>query len=275
VALSAPPATRAERKALGELRRARVRRETGRLLVEGARLLGEALGAGLDPDLVAVTESEAARHGALLERAAAAGARVVALDPGQVDAIADREHGPGLLASVAAPAPWNGALPEAGPALALVLAGLQDPGNVGTLLRAARAFGARGVWLLPGCADATGPKVVRASAGAALHLPVASLAPDAAAALPRRARAAGLACVRAEPPHVAEERAPGAVPARALLVLGHETRGVPEGLAGATVCVPQDPAVESLNVAMAGSILLAGWYAAHRAPPSGGGSVPR
>lgn len=253
-----PPATRAERKGLADLRRARVRRETGELLVEGATLLAEALAAGCAPRLVAVTDDEAVRHEALLEQALDAGARLVALEPGHVDAIADRDHGPGLVAAVAAPVSWNGQVPADGPALVLALAGLQDPGNVGTLLRSARAFGATGAWLLPGCADPTGPKVVRASAGAALALPVAGLEPDA---LVERAAAAGLTALRAEAPGLAGPGARTSLPTRALLLLGHETRGVPDGLTEAAVCVPQAPAVESLNVAMAGSILMAGWYA--------------
>ena len=79
----------------------------------------------------------------------------------------------GLDAAVPQPPRWDGQLARTGPALLVALCGLQDPGNVGTLLRSARAFGAAAVLLTEGSADAFGPKVVRASAGAALWLPTA------------------------------------------------------------------------------------------------------
>ncbi len=103
---------------------------------------------------------------------------------------------------------------------------------------------------------------MRASAGAALRLPVASAD---IGELAGRAGALQLALVAAAPPRP-ERRAPRwAPPARCLLLLGHETRGVPELPGAALAVVPHEPGVESLNVAMAGSILLADWYRAHRA----------
>jgi TrmH family RNA methyltransferase len=178
--------------------------------------------------------------------------------------LSDRQHAPGLLAEVALPAPWDGEVPRAGAVLLLALCGVQDPGNVGTLLRSARAFGARACLLAPGTADPFGPKVVRSSAGAALRLPVAAVALEA---LPELARRLGLQSVAAVPPERggAGGALPlpgdaGALPARCLLLLGHETRGVPALAGCATVSVPQEPGFDSLNVAVAGSILLADWY---------------
>ncbi len=278
-----PPATRAQVADLLALRTARDRRELGRCLVEGATLLAEALDAGLQPALVAAGPDLPEAAQAVLARARAAGAPVVALDRRAADRLSDREHAPGLLAAVPLPPPWDRSLPASGPALVLALCGLQDPGNVGTLLRAAQAFGARACIVAPGTADPFGPKVVRASAGAALRLPLLALGADEIAELARGASLALRAAVhpRALPAGLAAGGAGGAgrggsgghdggagdgasLPERCLLLLGHETRGVP-ALAGATpVCVPQEPGVESLNVAVAGAILLADWYRARR-----------
>jgi len=263
-AVSLPRATRAQLAGLAGLREAAGRRACGQLLVEGPTLLLEALDAGLLPALVAVEDPPAEGAQPALERARAAGAPLVAASARDAARVSDREHARGLLAAVPQPPPWDGALPAEGPVLLLALCGLQDPGNVGTLLRSARAFGAAAVLVLPGSADPFGPKVVRASAGAALRVPLATLQ---AAVLPDLARRQRLALLAAAPPRPGAGRAPApaAPPARCLLLLGHETRGVP-GIEGAQpAVVPHGPGVESLNVAMAGTILLADWYRAHRA----------
>jgi TrmH family RNA methyltransferase len=256
-----PQVSRAQTDLLADLAGAAGRRREGCCLVEGETLLREALGAGLVPRLVAVAPAAAEAARGAVEAARAAGATVVTLSERAAARISAREHAPGLLAAVPLPPTWAGPPAPTGPALLIALCGVQDPGNVGTLLRSALAFGATALLVTPGTADPFGPKVVRASAGAALRLPCASTTPEALTDL---SLSAGLALCVALPP-----RAAGAVlavlPARCLLLLGHETRGVPPMAGARAVCVPQSAATESLNVAMAGSILLAGWYAAQRA----------
>ena len=135
----------------------------------------------------------------------------------------------------------------------LVLDALQDPGNVGTLVRSAEALGARGVVALRGTADPWGPKAVRAAAGAAFRLPIVEA--DAAEAL-ARLQAAGYALWAAEagaPPP------PPARPARIALAVGNEGAGLSAPVreaAAARVGVPLRGPTESLNAAVAGSILL-------------------
>lgn len=272
-------------KELAQLHRARERRATGRWLLEGATLLGEALDAGLRCTLVAAGERPAREEAALLERARVAGAELCALDPGGAAKLADRVNGPELFAVVERPRRYAGELPAEGqPALVLGLCGLQDPGNVGTLLRSARAFGAHAVLLGDGGVEPGSPKVLRASAGAAFALPLGelslapalaevglivcgALAPGSEERAARPDTAPGVATSAPQP--VDAEGAANvdrAMPARCLLLLGHETRGLREVLPGLTpraVGVPQDPRVESLNVAVAGSILMADWYRAH------------
>lgn len=136
----------------------------------------------------------------------------------------------------------RGDLPSGAREVTLALWRVADPGNVGTLLRAADAFGA-GVALSAGCADVTGPRAVRASAGAIFRVPVIRfdetqghrIALDAHAGTP-------LSEIDLTPP--------------LLLILGAEREGLPalEGAERATIPLPGD--AESLNVAMAGSIAL-------------------
>jgi TrmH family RNA methyltransferase len=131
--------------------------------------------------------------------------------------------------------------------LIVALDAVQDPGNVGTIVRLAAAFDAAGVLLLPGCADPFGPKAIRASAGAILHVPIAS-----AASLDGNLFATSMDGAAVDPP------------ARdAILVFGNEGSGVSkEVLARAKrIAIPMTNRVESLNVASAAAILLARAYA--------------
>lgn len=128
------------------------------------------------------------------------------------------------------------------------LDGVQDPGNVGTIVRLAAAFDA-GVALLPGCADPFSPKAIRASAGAVLSVPVASVT---AQQLIDTGRPLLYADARGEA---------SAPPKHAILVLGSEGRGVSEEIRahGNPIGIRTSGRVESLNVAAAAAILL--WQA--------------
>jgi TrmH family RNA methyltransferase len=137
-------------------------------------------------------------------------------------------------------------------ALVVALDGVQDPGNVGTIVRLAAAFGAGGVALLPGCADAFGPKALRASAGAILSVPVTSVTAEEllGCGLPLFAAAGDGKTI--EPPARA-----------AVLIFGSEGSGVSAELrAHATaIAIATTGRVESLNVAASAAILLSRAYA--------------
>ena len=143
--------------------------------------------------------------------------------------------------------------------LILVLAGLQDPGNVGTLLRSAEAFGATGVLLLPGAANPWNPKALRASAGSAFRVPVVpEKSPIAFATLGER-KIPILAAVAAT-------ASSGSIPCSeydltrpAAILIGNEGSGLSQDLldrAQARIAIPMPGPVESLNAAVAASILL-------------------
>ena len=248
------------------MRRGRGRRETGCFLAEGRRLVGEVLdgpgrtvavlyaerapGTSAPPDGAAGTAPSAPPLRALLDRAGRHGVRVEAVPERLIAALADAATPQPVIAIGEIPAyGWD----DVGPGTILLLDGIQDPGNVGALVRAAVALGAAGVVGVEGTADPWGPKALRASAGAAFRGPV--LRTNVADALARlAARRMPLWAAAADGPPL-EPAARGPV----ALALGSEADGVsPAVLAAAArrVSVPLARGVESLNVAAAGAILL-------------------
>ncbi|HTX76294.1 MAG TPA: RNA methyltransferase [Terracidiphilus sp.] len=144
---------------------------------------------------------------------------------------------------------------SAWPPLVLVLAGLQDPGNAGTIVRSAEAFGATGVVALPGTVSLWNPKAVRASAGSVFRVPQLTVTVQECFATLREAGARFLCTTgrAAEPCDMVAMTGPVA------LIIGNEGNGVPERIAAradecVTICCPGP--VESLNAAVAASILL-------------------
>jgi TrmH family RNA methyltransferase len=138
----------------------------------------------------------------------------------------------------------------------VILDAVQDPGNVGTIIRTALAFGAAGVIALPGTAEWTNPKTLRATMGAAFRLPVVAAAEEEVAAWLSQGRATVVATDLAGEPFD-----PAGWPRPIALVLGNEGAGARSKLAAAAqrrVTIPVAPGVESLNVAVAAGILLHG-----------------
>lgn len=142
----------------------------------------------------------------------------------------------------------------------LALEGVQDPGNVGTLLRSAAAFGFDGVLLSKGCAAPFAPKTLRASMGAAGRLPVAPVQ-DLPQAL-QQLRARGVLCLAAALYHSRPlDEAPQSYPDGLCAVIGSEGQGLTDAAVQAcdmAVRIPMTDLVESLNAGVAGSVLL--WH---------------
>jgi TrmH family RNA methyltransferase len=165
------------------------------------------------------------------------------------------EQPQGIAALVHAPTFSADALFPAATPLVLVLAGLQDPGNVGTLIRSAEAFGASGVLLLPGTASPWNPKALRASAGSAFRVPMLTIAEADALTLLRDRGVPALAAVVHGGVPVAEAR----LAEPAALLIGNEGAGLSPALLAAAhrrVTIPTPGPVDSLNAAIAGSLLL-------------------
>jgi TrmH family RNA methyltransferase len=242
-----------------DLRRRRGRERRGLALAEGVRLVEEALAAGIavrgaavSPALEATPRGRALKA-ALLER----GVRIAEVDVAALDGLADTEHPQGIVA-VVEPRTWSLEDLVTGPgAVVLVLDAVQDPGNVGTVLRTALGLGAGGVVALKGTAELTNPKVLRGSMGASFRLPAVST--DTAALLAwARTRGVELWVTDASAPALTVGGR-GRPAAPIALVLGNEGAGVGpelEAAAGRRVSIPLSPGVESLNVAVAAGILL-------------------
>jgi len=157
-------------------------------------------------------------------------------------------------------------------ALVVVAAGLQDPGNLGTILRSAEAFGADGVLCLEGTVSEWNPKVVRASAGSVFRMPV--MHTNEREALDRLheagVRVLATTVQGAQSADLVDLAQPVA------LVIGNEGNGVPVDLAAkadGAITIPCPGPVESLNAAVATSVLL--YEAARQRAAKLGGSLER
>ena len=242
---------------LRSLHDARGRRQSRQLLLEGTHLIEEMLRLGLEPDLLVATPAWIARHPHLLAALPAATAlRAMAAEV--LEAAATTRTPDGVLAVLPTPEPK----PAAPACFVLALDRLQDPGNLGTLLRTALAAGVEEVWLGEG-ADPHQPKVLRSSSGAVLALPLIRLEAAELAVRLDRARRSGLQVVAAVLPSPAWPHPPPYWrqdwTRPTVLLLGNEGAGVDPGLlepGDAVVTIPHSPAVESLNVGVAAAPLL-------------------
>ncbi len=244
--------------------------------VEGVRLVEAALGSGLPVEALLVSES-GERHLARLATSIAPEMRILRTTDRLFAGIADTQTPQGVAAIVR---PKVATVEDVfrGVALVVVLVGVQDPGNVGTILRAAEAFGATGAATCPaglvGTANPLAPKALRASAGSALRLPI--LRGMSSAILLMQLRVSGVKLYAAVPNSDPQEsRQTDAAPplvraweadwkSPVALLIGNEGAGLPEEIVrscDARVSIPQRESkklvgVESLNAAMAGSVLL-------------------
>jgi TrmH family RNA methyltransferase len=206
---------------LKDIRRIAARRERGRFVAEGEDLVAAADAAGWTPVV---------RLRAGVEVEADVLAKVSSLGSGTRELAVYEER-------------WA---QPAGP-VCVALWGVRDPGNVGTVLRGARAFGAASVAIGPNTADPYGTKAVRASMGAIFEVPVARVEDLSALPAPRVAL-------------VAREGEPLSGPAKGSLVVGAEREGLPADVVAACDEVRHIPIQsESLNAAMAATVALYEW----------------
>lgn len=232
------------------------RRRRGLAVAEGVRLVEEALAADITFRGVVASRAlaESPRGADLLRALADRAVPVEEVSERQLEQIADTDTPQGIVA-VLEPRRWTLAdvRPQPG-APVLVLDGVQDPGNVGTLLRTAFALGAAGAVLLPGTADLDNPKVLRAAMGATFRLPTA-IAADGE--LRKWAGELGVSLwVTATEGTLLGRLRP---PERLAVVVGNEGAGVRPAvreLAAESVAVPLARGAESLNVAVAAGIIL-------------------
>jgi RNA methyltransferase, TrmH family len=229
--------------------------DDGHCAIEGMRILEEAIRSGIKFHAVFFNSSALAKAERLLPQLA--GYVETLLLPDKLFATAVPSDSPqGVAALVRCPVfAADDVLAKSGSGPILAIAGVQDPGNLGTILRSAEAFGAAGVVLGEGTVSAFNSKTVRASAGSVFRLPIARV--KLAEVLPQM-RSRGLRLVatsshKGTPLHDAQLTGPLAI------FIGSEGAGLPRELLAAmdeTLAIPHSEKVESLNAGVAASIVL-------------------
>ena len=250
------------------------RRREGRFIAEGPQSVTEAVaahvdavGAGRPPVVLELyaTPDAAQRYASVLDGATDVGCVVRLATPDVLAAMSDTVTSQGLVAVCAFVDVPLERLVASSPRLVAVLAHVRDPGNAGTVVRAADAAGAGAVVLTDASVDVFNPKCVRASAGSLFHLPVATGVPLAATV--QALRGAGLVVLAADVAGTADldelqddaARGEGPLAGPVAWVFGNEAWGLPDdalAAADAVVRVPVYGRAESLNLATAATVCL-------------------
>jgi TrmH family RNA methyltransferase len=244
-------------KRLRALRERAVTREGEVCLLEGPRLIGEALAAGvvlLETAAVPGVEDRPAAR-AVLATLRERGVPVRRMTRGLVQSLSEAETPQGLVALARPPGFVEEHLYDGVP-LILLAVGIQDPGNLGGLLRTAEASGATGAWLVDGCAHPFSWKALRGSMGSAFRLPLvrAATAPEAMDRLDEHGVRVIATATDGESRYD-EVDLVGPV----ALAVGSEGAGLPAHVtrrAALRVRIPLTPPVESLNVGVAAGLVL-------------------
>ena len=221
------------------------RRESGEFLCDSPKLLAEALRWQAEVTAVVYTEGMEMPH--------ELPGRVVCVPPDVMQSVSPMEAPQGVLFTCRA-TPL--ALPPVLPGRHyVVLDGVQDPGNVGTVLRTADAFECDGMFLLPGCADLYNPKTVRATMGAVFRRPVWVCEPEELKALLQKS---GIPLYGAALRDDTRD-ARALCYEKAAVAIGSEGKGLSQAvlaLCDCTMKIPMSPRCESLNAAAAAAVLL-------------------
>jgi TrmH family RNA methyltransferase len=223
----------------------RQRERLGLFVCEGEDLVAAALEAGIHPVEVLVDAERPPLLDGLDE--------AEAVEPRLLAEVSNLAHPPRVV-GVFRRADLLQLDPADAPPVGLALWHVGDPGNIGTVLRTSDGLGPAFVALSPGCGDPTGPKALRASAGAVFRVPLGHFeeAPRPRAALVTRS---GVPLPELE------------LPERVTFVLGAEREGLPEDVAAnceLQATIPLEPASESLNIAVCAAIALYEWRRRHR-----------
>ncbi|HYR28937.1 MAG TPA: RNA methyltransferase [Thermoanaerobaculia bacterium] len=225
---------------------AAIRKHDDEIAIEGPKPVADAIACGWKP--IAIIERGGQAIPPVPDRQA--GLPVVHFTPELFDALAETKSPQNVIGLFERPRASAADILERRETVAIALDAVQDPGNVGTIVRLAAAFDAAGVLLLPGCADPFGPKAIRSSVGAILNVPVAPITMEEL--LGRNLVAADMSGAATDPPS-----------RDAVFVFGNEGSGVSAELmrAATTLAIPMSARVESLNVASSAAILLARSFA--------------
>lgn len=240
-----------------DLHRRRGRERRGLALAEGVRLVEEVVAARLECRGVLASPSlEGTERGRALKAALAARGPVTDVTDDELATLATTDHPQGIVA-VVVPKRWT--LDDISPGksgVVVVLDALQDPGNVGTIVRTALALGAKGVVTLPGTAEIDNPKTMRSAMGATFRLPTVHTDEVHLSDWLVRHKMI-VAATAADGQRFDRAKLTGPL----ALILGNEGAGLTSELGKKTklkFAIPLEPGAESLNVAVAAGILLFG-----------------
>ena len=248
------PAIKRVRSLLGS---AKARKESGRFVLEGARLCADAVDSGVTVEAAFLTERAEQTYPEQTRAVRQAAETVYEIPENLATYIGDTQHPQGVFCICVPPPAHLSAesLPKTG--RFLVLENVRDPGNLGTIIRTAEAFGIDGLLLSAECCELFSPKVLRGSMGGALRLPVATV-PDLPAAIVRWNEQGfrTIACV-ADASATPLPKMP--LGDGCMLFIGNEANGItPQTLAACTahMTIPMKGRAESLNAAVAACIAL-------------------
>lgn len=232
------------------------RRGAGKLALEGPHLVKEALAAGLVPEVVIFTRNFLDAGGNNILSNLPDGARQYLVSPSLFARLADTETPQEVAAIIPFSAPELPAIMTRPLSLVLILDRLQDPGNMGTIVRTASAAGVDALFYGPGTVDPYSPKALRSSAGALFHLPPVTV--EEPLQLVKLLQGSGMLVLAAQPQggqiywEIDYRR-------KVTLLIGSESSGLSPELSAAAdlaVSIPQSSPLDSLNAAVAAAVLV-------------------
>lgn len=244
-------------KTWASLKQKKFREQTGLYLAEGLRLVEEAVASGAPvAEILIAGDIESGKFDNIINGAVSLGVKMYEVNEMIIEHVADTKTPQGVVAVLRK----TEGDPEAFTAnkenpLYLVLEGIQDPGNLGTMIRTADAIGATGVFLGKSCVDLHNPKVVRATMGSLFHLPIFTV--DLGTMIPmlkgKGVTVVGTSLDTEQAVYQAD------LTGAAALVIGSEAHGLDPAIAGlvsTSVKLPMPGKAESLNAAIAASVIL-------------------
>jgi TrmH family RNA methyltransferase len=241
-------------KQMRKLQQPKGRRQQGLFLLEGTHLLEEAIAVGYPLEVVCATPLWQERYPHLWQQLVALGNRVETVAESVIQAIATTVHADGVVAAASPSHRRTATFPISG--MGLVLETIQDPGNLGTIIRTAAATETAGIWLSGDSVDCEHPKVLRATAGQWFRLPM-TVSENLATTL-KSAQQQGMQLV-ATTANASYTYWEIDYTRPTLVLVGNEGAGLSaevQAIADWQVKIPLSAAVESLNVAIATALIL-------------------
>ena len=236
---------------------AEFRRSEGLFIIEGARLCADAADSGIAVRTLFYTEQAAQRYASYLERVVPRAARAYLLAPHVAELLAETKTTQGVFC-ICEKRPGTVGLEGLSPqGHLLAVENLQDPGNLGAVLRTAEALGLSGVLLAGNCCDVYSPKVLRASMGAVFRLPFRSV--ERLADVAPTLRQIGFALYAAVPDRTAKRVTELSFEKPSIIAVGNEGNGLEAetvDACGQAVTIPMRGRAESLNAAASAAILM-------------------